>query len=57
MPAATPEWHAEINEQTGLKQQDLPFDMMRDKLRDKSKRQNIEKKGKTVMRTEAMFDV
>lgn len=46
MPAATPEWHAEINERTGLKQQDLPFDMMRDKLQDKSKRQNIEKRGR-----------
>lgn len=46
MPAATPEWHAEINERMGLKQQDLPFDMMRDKLQDKSKRQNIEKRGR-----------
>lgn len=46
MPAATPEWHAEINEQTGLKQRDLPFDMMRDELQDKSERQNSEKRGR-----------
>lgn len=44
--AATPEWHAEITEQMGLKQRDLLFAMIRNEFHDKSERQNSEKRGR-----------